>query len=80
MRDPDVPPCFVFVFNCFLEIYGCCSESVTWGDIASYASLRKIDFSQYEINMIVRCNGWANGQIRRMRDEQHDDDVGKGDT
>lgn len=69
LRDPKVPPCFLFIYNCFLEIYNCSGESITWTDILNYAIIRKIDFRQIEIDYILKCNNWANVQIKQMRDE-----------
>ena len=46
-----------------------CHETMTWTDIRSYAIMRKIDFSQTEIDYILKCNNWANSQIKKMRDE-----------
>ena len=42
---------------------------MTWTDIYSYAIMRKIDFRQTEIDYILKCNNWANAQIKKMRDE-----------
>lgn len=70
LREPDIPPCFLFVFESFLEIFNCCRETMTWTDIAGYSMMRKVDFSQSEIDWILRCNNWANEQIKRMRDEE----------
>ena len=67
----------MFVFNAFLEIYNCCHETMTWTDIYSYAIMRKIDFTQSEINYILRCNNWANEQIKKMRDEEDDSYISK---
>lgn len=66
--EPKVPFCFLFVYNSFLEIYNGCGESLTWTDILSYAIIRKIDFTQTEIDYIFKCNAWANGKIKEMRD------------
>lgn len=46
-----------------------CHETMTWTDIRSYAIMRKVDFSQTEIDYILKCNNWANSQIKKMRDE-----------
>ena len=69
LKDPDIPFCFSFVFSTFLEIYNHCHETMTWTDICSYAIMRKIDFKQIEIDYILKCNNWANAQIKKMRDE-----------
>lgn len=69
LKDPDVPFCFLFVFNTFLEIYNCCGETLTWTDILSYAIMRNIKFRQIELDYILKCNGWANAKIKEMRDE-----------
>ena len=73
LRDPDIPFCFLFIFNSFLEIYNCCNEIMTWTDILSYAIIRNIKFTQTEVDYILKCNGWANTQIKKMRDEAEDD-------
>lgn len=69
LKDPDIPFCFMFIFRCFMEIYNNCHETMTWTDINSYAILRKIDFRQIELDYILKCNSWANAQIKKMRDE-----------
>lgn len=48
---------------------------MTWTDIHSYAIMRKIDFRQTEIDYIIKCNGWANAQISKMRDEAEEDNI-----
>ena len=77
MRDPDIPLCFLFIFNSFIEIYNQCNEVMTWTDIANYAIIRKIDFRQIEINYILKCIGWANEQIKKMRDEEEGSYISK---
>lgn len=68
LRDPNVPPYFLFIFNSFLEIYNCSGESITWTDIQSYAILRNVKFTQTEIDYILKCINWANVQMKEMRD------------
>ena len=53
---------------------------MTWTDIASYAIMRKIDFKQIEIDYILKCNGWANAQIKKMRDEEDDLRISREDA
>ena len=67
--DPDVPLLFEFIFNSFIEIFNASGESVTWTDIYSYEKVRKIDFTQYEVNLIIKCISWANSKISEMRKE-----------
>lgn len=69
-REPDVPPCFLFVFNAFLEIFNHSGKNVTWLDISSYASVRKITFRQIEIDYILKLCGWAYLKIRQMDSEE----------
>ena len=77
LKDPDIPFCFLFIFNTFLEIYNMCHETMTWTDIRSYAIMRKVDFSQTEIDYILKCNNWANSQIKKMRDEDTEEAEGQ---
>lgn len=72
LKDPDIPFCFMFVFNCFIEIFNHCHETMTWTDIQSYATLRNIKFKQIEISYILKCNSYANAQIKKMRDEEEE--------
>lgn len=67
--EPTVPFCFLFVYNSFLEMYNGCSETLTWTDITNYGNIRKIDFTQNEIDYILKCNSWASGKIKKMRNE-----------
>ena len=53
---------------------------MTWTDICSYAIMRKIDFKQREIDCILKCNSWANEQIKKMRDEEERKENDKGQT
>ena len=69
LRDPDIPYCFLFIFNSFIEIYNHCQETMTWTDILSYAIIRNIKFKQTEIDYILKCNDWANAKIKEMRDK-----------
>ena len=50
---------------------------MTWTDICSYAIIRKVDFTQREIDYILKCNNWANAQIKKMRDEADEDNRAK---
>ena len=56
-----------------MEIYSLCNEGITWTDIHSYAIMRKIDLRQVEIDYILKCNGWANAKIKKMRDDAEND-------
>lgn len=80
LKDPDIPFCFLFIFNSFLEIFNHCHEILTWTDIQSYAIMRKIDFSQTEIDYILKCNNWANIQIKKMRDDEERTEEAEGQT
>ena len=73
MRDPDIPFCFLWVFNSFLEIFNHSGETVTFTDIKDWAFVRKIELKQKEIDLILDCIGWANTQIKKMRDEEDTD-------
>ena len=74
LRDPNIPFCFMFVFTAFLEIYNCSGEAITWTDIYSYGIIRHIQFRQREIDYILKCNNWANEQMKKMRDEAEEDE------
>lgn len=50
---------------------------MTWTDILSYAIIRKIDFRQVEIDYILKCNNWANAQVKKMRDEADEENRAK---
>ena len=53
---------------------------MTWTDICSYAIMRKVDFRQTEIDYILKCNNWANAQIKKMRDEEERTGESEGQT
>lgn len=69
LRNPSIPFVFIWLFNTFTELYQYCGESITWTQIQAYANLRKIEFTQRELDYILLMNSWANHQIRIMRDE-----------
>lgn len=70
LKDPYVPHCFIFIFNSFLEIYNCSGESLTWTSISEWCKMRKVDLTQNEVSLILKCNAWANGKIKEMKDEE----------
>lgn len=67
--EPNVPPLFLFIYTSFIEIYNHTGESLTWTQIESYAKMRKIDFTQNEINLILKMNSWANQEVEKLRKE-----------
>lgn len=69
-HEPKVPLFFLFVFNCFIEIYNHSGESMTWTDIYNYAKIRKIDFTQNELDTILKCNSWAQSKIHEMKEQE----------
>lgn len=69
LREPSIPLCFLWLFNTFTELHQYCGESITWTEIKAYSELRKIDFTQSELDYILVMNSWANHQIRTMKDE-----------
>ena len=42
--------------------------------------MRKIDFTQKEIDYILKCYNWANEQIKVMRDEDERKENDEGQT
>lgn len=69
LQEPKVPPCFVWVYTVFIEIYNHCGETLTWSEIKAYCDLRQIVLSQLEIDYILKMNGWANSKIKEMRED-----------
>ena len=68
--EPSIPFCFLYLFNAYIEMYGMCGEDgLTWIDINNYAQVRNTKFTQIEIDYIIKCNSWANGQIKLMKEE-----------
>lgn len=70
LKDIPIPPCFLWVFNVFLEIYGMSIDAITWKDIQSYCEMRKIQLSQYEIDVIIKIKRWANEEIAKLKEDE----------
>lgn len=70
LREPNIPLYFSFVFSTFIELYNFCKDGITWTDIENYAIIRKIDFTQSEIDLLLKCNCWASGKINEMKKEE----------
>lgn len=68
--EPEVPPCFLFVFKSFVEIYNASGENVTWTDIFCYDKMRKAGLTQFELTEILKCVGWADSEISKMRESE----------
>lgn len=60
----------MFVFRAFLEIFNHSGETVTWTDIKNWCEMRRVVLTQFEIDHILMCIGWANSQIKKMRDDE----------
>lgn len=69
-HEPKVPFCFLWIYNCYIEMYSFCGESVTWTNIQSYCIMRNIKFTQSELDLILKMCNWASSQMQKMRDEQ----------
>ena len=69
-HEPKVPFCFLWLFNCFIELYAHCGESVTWTDIQNYGNIRNIKFTQLEVDYILMMCMWSVEQKQAMKDEQ----------
>lgn len=67
LYEPDVPLCFIWLYNVFLEIYNHCDEVMTWRDIEAYCHIRGITLTQIEVDYLLLMNGWANKKIKEMR-------------
>lgn len=76
--DIQIPPCFLFIFNVFLELYSHCSASgfssqknVTWQDIESYCHVRKLELTQLEVSYLLFIAETASKAIDEL---EKDDD------
>lgn len=69
-KDPEVPPCFLWLYATYFEIQQFCGESITWTEIESYARIRNIKFTQSEIDYLLLINSTANSKKSEMREEE----------
>ena len=70
LRDLPIPPCFEYIWRCFLEIRNYSGEQITWTNIYSWCRMRKVDLTQKEIDYLMLINGFANKEIERLREEE----------
>lgn len=68
--DIDIPTCFIFEFNTYLEIYKMSGDSVTWCDIEAYCNVRRLCLSQREIDVIISINRMAVSEIARLKEDE----------
>lgn len=69
LQDIEIPKCFKYVFNIFMELYNHSKEMITWQDIQAYESVRCVKLQQVEIDYIIKINNIANSQINEMQGE-----------
>lgn len=72
LKEPEVPPCFVWLYNVFLELYNGCGDNLTWSEIKAFCDMRQVVLTQIELDYIFKMNSWANAQIKKMRDESEE--------
>lgn len=71
LRDIPPPPCMAFVFEAFIELYNMSGEGgITFADIETYRRVRRVELSQYEIDCLIKCRGWAQREINRLDKEE----------
>lgn len=70
LKDIQPPPCFLFVFNVFIEIFNHSKEGITWQDVDAYIRCRDIFLKQSEIDSIMLCSKWATETICKLKDEE----------
>ena len=70
LQDITIPPCFLWCFNVFLEIYGMSIDTITWKDIQAYCEMRDITLAQYEIDILIKIKRWANEEIAKLKEDE----------
>lgn len=68
--EPDVPFCFIWLFNRFLELRSHSGESITWTEIESYGNIRNVKFTQFELDYIFKMSNWTNEEIEELRKQE----------
>lgn len=68
--DIPVPPCFVYIFNVFIELYNSVDGGITFNDIKVYCDVRKVELKQIEIDYILKMKSWAASQIHEMEKDE----------
>lgn len=66
----EPPVCFNFIFGAFMTIKNYCYKVMTLKDIRAYEELYNCKLTEYEIEIIMKCNGWAEDQIKILEKEQ----------
>ena len=67
--DIDVPLCFVWLFNVFVELYNASGEQLTWCDIDAYTRVRDVVFTQSEIDVVLKMKYWAESEAAKLRED-----------
>ena len=66
-----MPPCFVYIFNVFIELYNQSGEQgITFNDIKVWEEVRDTKLKQIEVDYILKCRAWAASQIHDMEKEE----------
>lgn len=45
-------------------------DAITWKDVQAYCDMRKIELSQYEIDVIIKIKRWANEEIAKLKEDE----------
>lgn len=69
LRDIAVPPYYAYEWSIYLEIRRLSGEYVTWETVASWCRVRDTVLTQAEVDAVIRIHGYAEREIRRLRDE-----------
>ena len=73
LHDVEIPPCFLWHFNLYLDLRSCASVSsmgdtiLTWSDIKSYFDLKQIYISQFDLSYLLMIKRIAETQMAEMR-------------
>lgn len=70
LREIEPPVCFYFVYGAFIEIKNHCYKVMTLRDIRAYEELHNCKLTEYEIEVIMKCNNWAEHKISELEMDQ----------
>jgi hypothetical protein len=66
-KDLKVPAQFLFIWNCFLDLYYS-TETISYTDIDAYQKTNKIELTIKEVKLIRSMAMWANGEKNKALD------------
>ncbi len=68
LKDIDIPDCFLWVFDVFLDLHYCSHDFISYPDISAWEQVYNERLSIFHVHLIRKMSSWAADENRKARE------------